>query len=110
MFRKNTHTMPPITRHRVALRAACLPLLVAAALPICASPRKGLQPGASGSQPTTEQLKFYDELVKPVLKTACYSCHGGGANISGDLNLMNRASILKGGSSGPAIDLKSPSD
>ena len=52
-----------------------------------------------------EQLKFYTEQVRPILKVSCFSCHGAGTGVSGGLSLATHASILKGGSSGPAIDL-----
>src|ERR1700722_17616315 len=62
------------------------------------------QTNAQNSSPTADQLKFYNDQVKPILKTACLSCHGVGTNVSGGLSLNSHESILKGGSSGSAID------
>ncbi len=45
----------------------------------------------------------------PILKTTCYSCHEGEGS-SGQLELSTRASILKGGSSGPGVNLEKPQE
>ena len=51
-------------------------------------------------------VKFFTEQVQGVLKSRCLKCHSGDSP-KGDLNLTQRAMILKGGESGPAVDLKS---
>ncbi len=51
-------------------------------------------------------IKFFETKVKPILAANCFKCHGGEAKIKGGLRLTNRASILKGGDSGPAVSLK----
>ncbi len=56
-----------------------------------------------------DAIKFYDTQVKPILKASCYSCHEG-AGASGQLEMSTRASILKGGSSGPGVSLEKPAD
>ena len=52
-------------------------------------------------------LEFYTNQVLPILKNTCYSCHAGEGS-SGQLTLSDRASILKGGSSGPGVNLEKP--
>ncbi len=93
---------------KTARRGLCLALTVACIVSF--SRLLSAQTSAPPSPPTQDQIKFYDEQVKPILRSACFQCHGEGANLSGDLNLTSHASILKGGSSGPAVDLKTPAD
>ena len=59
--------------------------------------------------PTKEEaIEFYISKVKPILKENCFECHGGDPHdIKGSLVLTSRDSILRGGDSGPAVDLKS---
>lgn len=64
----------------------------------------------ASAQATPEQLKFYESQVKPVLKSACFSCHGDGSGVSGALSLVSHAAIVRGGASGSAINIKSPSE
>ncbi len=47
--------------------------------------------------------------VKPILEASCVRCHSG-PEPKGNLRLTSREEILKGGDSGPAIDLKAPED
>src|SRR5690606_5384413 len=46
--------------------------------------------------------------VLPILKNNCFECHGSGEKIRAGLVMTNRADLLKGGDSGPAIDSDSP--
>ena len=53
-----------------------------------------------------------DELfkhVKPILEQTCVKCHFG-AEAKAGLRLTSRDEILKGGESGPAVDLQTPGD
>ena len=64
--------------------------------------------GGSGSlgadAVTTQDLKFFEEKVRPLLIAHCYSCHSGKAKtIEGGLRVDSRAGLLRGGDSGPAI-------
>ena len=52
-----------------------------------------------------DQVSFFKDNVVGILKDNCLKCHAG-EEPKGDLNLTSRAAILKGGESGPAIDLK----
>ena len=69
-------------------------------------------PARSAAQPThvpdPQQVEFFDQKVKPVLEHACFKCHGGESKIKGGLRLTTRAGLLKGGETGPSIDLAAP--
>jgi len=54
----------------------------------------------------SKQLEFYNKQVKPILQSKCLKCHGG-EKTRGGLQLTIRESVLKGGDTGPAVDLKS---
>jgi len=54
-----------------------------------------------------EQLTFFEKRVRPLLIKSCYKCHGAEKQ-QGGLRLDSRASILKGGDSGPAVNLADP--
>src|SRR6516164_9649056 len=45
----------------------------------------------------------FERDVRPVLKTYCLDCHGGGEKLEGNLDLRLRRFAVKGGDSGPAI-------
>ena len=54
------------------------------------------------------QIRFFENKVQPILSARCLKCHGDDpGELGGGLALISRASILKGGDSGPAVDLKS---
>lgn len=62
---------------------------------------------ASGqNQPAASSL--FDATVRPILKNNCEGCHSA-SNKSGGLALDSRESLLKGGDSGAAVKLGSPS-
>ncbi len=49
--------------------------------------------------------------VLPLLKAKCFACHGEGEKKpKGGLDVRNRAALLKGGDSGPSINLGKPDD
>jgi hypothetical protein len=57
---------------------------------------------AAQPQPTPEQVRFFENKVRPVLVKNCLSCHGPEKK-RGRLRLDSRSAILTGGESGPAI-------
>lgn len=59
------------------------------------------QAQSAAPTPTAEQQEFFETKVRPVLATACYSCHTA-AKLAG-LSLDSRDALLAGGKSGPAI-------
>jgi mono/diheme cytochrome c family protein len=50
-----------------------------------------------------EKRLTYEQQVRPILKTHCFSCHGEAGQREGGLDLRLRRLLLKGGESGPAI-------
>ncbi len=57
---------------------------------------------------TAQQIEFFETKVRPLLVKHCYECHGPKSEFEGSLSLSSRADLLKGGDSGPAINLKEP--
>src|SRR5262245_62672133 len=45
----------------------------------------------------------FEKDVRPILKTYCLDCHGGGEKLEGNLDLRLRRLAVKGGDGGPAI-------
>lgn len=66
--------------HRILFLLLCFPLVVRA-----------------DSPPT------YESDIRPILKAACFHCHGEEATVEGNLDLRLRKFIVKGGDSGPAL-------
>jgi mono/diheme cytochrome c family protein len=60
------------------------------------------KPPAAPTQPTAEQVQFFETKVRPVLANNCYKCHGPDKQ-SNDLRLDSLAAMRKGGLSGPAV-------
>ena len=57
-----------------------------------------------GQQLTSDELKFFEAKIRPVLVRECYGCHSNqSGNVRGGLRLDTREVMLIGGSSGPAI-------
>lgn len=52
-------------------------------------------------------LEFFTREVEPILKMHCYKCHGNGQN-KGGLTFYSREQLLRGGDSGPIVDLNEP--
>jgi hypothetical protein len=58
---------------------------------------------------TDEGIAFYNEKIKPILAEHCAGCHvDDPGSLEGGIGLTGRISLLRGGHSGPAVDLKSP--
>lgn len=53
--------------------------------------------------------QLFRERIYPVLQANCFKCHGPDVRrVKGGLRMSDRESLLKGGSSGPAIDIQDP--
>ena len=73
----------------VFLLALALPQMLSAAAP---------------TRITKDQSDFFEQRIRPVLVEKCYKCHStSGEKIKGGLLLDTRASLLKGGDTGPAL-------
>jgi mono/diheme cytochrome c family protein len=50
----------------------------------------------------------FRKSVFPLLREQCFACHGPSSELAGGLFLGRREGLLRGGDSGPAIDLERP--
>ena len=57
----------------------------------------------------TDEVRHFEERVRPILATKCQICHGDQVQTSG-LSLASREALLKGGMRGPAVVPGSPDD
>jgi hypothetical protein len=55
-----------------------------------------------------ERLDFFESRIRPVLVEQCYECHNSQESAEGDLALDHREPFVKGGASGPVLDLDDP--
>ncbi len=56
-----------------------------------------------------EAISFYETRIKPVFAEHCAACHvDDPSDFSGGLAITGRATLLRGGHSGPAVDLQAP--
>jgi hypothetical protein len=53
-------------------------------------------------EPSADQVKFFEEKVRPILAENCYKCHGSEKQ-KGSLRLDLREAVLAGGESGPVL-------
>jgi hypothetical protein len=54
---------------------------------------------------------FFDNRIRPILEQRCLECHGNDPDdLAGELALNHLDAIVRGGESGPAIDLQAPAD
>ena len=72
---------------------------------VCFSLLLTLAIGADG--PSAEDVRFFETHVRPILVEHCWKCHGEKKQWA-ELRLDSRAGLLKGGESGPAVDLTAP--
>ncbi|MCC6343690.1 MAG: PSD1 domain-containing protein [Bryobacterales bacterium] len=56
----------------------------------------------------TDSIEFFETKVRPVLAKNCFSCHTQ-AKLGG-LEMISRDALLKGGKSGPAINIERPEE
>ncbi|MBI1370043.1 MAG: DUF1549 domain-containing protein [Planctomycetes bacterium] len=54
------------------------------------------------AEPTAEQIKFFENEVRPLLADNCYECHGPDKKRNG-LRLDSLAGMINGGKNGPVI-------
>jgi hypothetical protein len=69
-----------------------------------ARPEPTVQPHA-----TAADIEFFEQRIRPVLVERCHGCHSAQvAAPKAGLRLDSRAAILRGGESGPAVELDKP--
>ena len=67
--------------------------------------------GGVDSQPTAEQIEFFERQIRPVLVEHCAECHSAGAKeVQGRLRLDSAEGVRRGGESGPAVVPGKPDD
>jgi len=55
-----------------------------------------------------QKAKLYDEIIQPILKSKCVSCHNP-SKLKGELLMTSYENLMKGGENGIIIDLEDPS-
>lgn len=77
-----------------------LPILLSAALCLAVSAARADNPAAVNE----EQLRFFEQKIRPILVEHCAECHAAGSKIiQGGLRVDSRDGLLKGGDSGAAV-------
>ena len=62
---------------------------------------------ASGQDFTDQQVEFFESKIRPLLIDSCFECHGPESDPpEGGLSLTSRSAIMRGGDSGPALNLE----
>lgn len=85
----------------MSLRHVCCVLFLISARFVCAADEIPDFPA--------EHVAAFEAEVEGILETNCLKCHSG-TEPKGGLDLTRREAILKGGESGPAVDLKNPTE
>ena len=71
--------------------------------------RRGRARPAQSSKPfSPQQVRFFEDRVRPILKARCLKCHGEGPKVKGGFRLDSREAVLRGGELGPAVSLSEP--
>jgi hypothetical protein len=86
------------------LGTALMVLLVAGSALLAPSDAEEQQPARAAA------IQFFEQQVQPILTANCLKCHGGKGTAKGGLRLTSRQGLLKGGETGPAIDVERLSD
>lgn len=81
-------------------------LLGLGSLALASHPAQGDESGTPGSRPefAAEDVRFFEERIRPALDAHCYRCHGPDAKRArGGLRFGSHEALLRGGDSGPAV-------
>lgn len=80
-------------------------------LAVCALLLAGYAATVCAESPSADDLKFFENKIRPVLVKHCYECHAQGAKeLGGKLRLDTRADLRQGGESGPALVAGKPDE
>ena len=55
-----------------------------------------------------DEFAHFENKIRPVLVERCYECHSAEQKVKGGLALDTKDGLLKGGDSGPALNLQAP--
>jgi len=66
-------------------------------------------PSNATASPTDQEIRFFEEQVRPLLARHCWECHGGQTQ-RGQLRVDSMSALLSGGESGPAVTPGKPDD
>ena len=99
-------------KRRILLRVVMgtIMILVLALFLAALSPALPSQDKDADGDFTDKQLDFFRKQVQPILKVNCLTCHGPQSNSKGELHLVSRSLVLKGGESGPAVSIDDPAE
>ncbi len=61
------------------------------------------------AKPSLEEIKFFEQKIRPVLAERCFTCHSESKQMSG-LRLDSRDALVKGGERGEAIQPGAPEE
>lgn len=82
------------TLRKVTAVIVCTSLFLCSAFPL----------SAAESEPTQQQLDFFEKKIRPVLIQHCYECHSADSkNLKGSLLVDSKQGLLDGGDSGTAL-------
>lgn len=106
MKRKAGKCVEPSSNRRMFVERCAMVLLALVCL------RNGSLAQAQENEALSEdELNFFETKIRPVLVTHCYECHAADSKlIQGGLRLDDRAALLKGGDTGPAVVVDHPAD
>ena len=80
-----------------ALAFSFLGLILLVGLPTQQSAR------ASSSDPSPQQIEFFEKKIRPLIAEHCYACHSDRASVMSELRLDSKEGMLRGGTRGPTI-------
>ncbi|MEO2010302.1 MAG: PSD1 and planctomycete cytochrome C domain-containing protein [Pirellulaceae bacterium] len=76
---------------------------------ICGLALAGLTGICQAEDKAAQQIAFFEQRIEPILKRHCFACHSRKADeVAANFRLDSRAAMLRGGDSGPAIELDQP--
>ncbi len=76
---------------------------------VLAQPIRGQETPPKATEFSQDQLEFFEKEVRPLLVKRCFECHGNvGDDLKGGLRLDSRDGVIKGGDTGPSLDIAHP--
>jgi hypothetical protein len=107
--------LPPLVRHASPYTSGLL-LAILSSCTLATAPRQSSlaadgKPAVAVDHPQAMEagLALFKSQVRELLIRHCFECHGG-KKIEGEMNLIDRETLIKGGAGGPAIVAGKSSD